>query len=134
MKILSKKTHLGKCTCLCSLKLCWLYIIWVNIKKAHSRKRTQLNGLWIQVLKWENSWMCFSWHNFPHKLITCDFPDDCSISNLDGNLAEKFKQLNLCFMSVVPRAQRKFQKNFLAYAYSREWGEQVRRHQPWSPI
>ena len=74
VKIPSKKTHLGKCTFLCSLKV----IIWVNVKKAHSRKRAQLNGLWIQVLEWENIWMCFSRHNSSHKPLAFDFLDGCS--------------------------------------------------------
>ena len=54
MKISSLKTHVEKCTCPCSLK-----VSWVNVKKIY----TQMNGLWIQVLEWENSRIYSSRHN-----------------------------------------------------------------------
>ena len=78
VKVPNQKTHLGKRTCLCSLRVSWLYNIWVTVKKAHSRKRIQLYGLWVQVLNWENGGFCFSRHDLPHKPLTYVFSDECS--------------------------------------------------------
>ena len=45
VKIPSQKTHLGKCTCLSSLSVSWLYNIWMNVnpfQKMHSLKPLNL--------------------------------------------------------------------------------------------
>ena len=78
-----------------------MYIIWV--KKVHLRKQTQFYGLLIQALEWQNSFICFSRHIFPHKPL-------CNLFGIgDCQLKSTYVFLKICnredrlfiFISVV---------------------------------